>query len=150
MLRGTDKFLIKSCLLKMRSILCVVTVPFCSGINLRNCSFSQHAEIREYTGESSCVHTVIMYARKNSPKLWIHKKKIVYEKWTLLKWIYVRLVSKQLSVMSPYSHIKNNIQIVIFFVLEIRLAMIYLQLPAYVSLMVCNSFSVSTARLLFT
>lgn len=39
--------------------------------------FSQHAEIREQTGESSCVRAVIMCARKNSCKLQIYKEKMV-------------------------------------------------------------------------
>lgn len=53
--------------------------------------------------------------------------------------------------MSPYSHMKDNIQIVFFFVLEIRLAMIHLQLLlAYLSMVFCNSFSNSTRRIIFT
>lgn len=135
MLRGTDKFLIKKCKLKMRSVLCVVTVPFQSGKKSHKlCSFSQCTEIREYTGESSCVYNVITHARKNSTKLWIHMEKIV------------KLLSKQLNALSPYSHMKESIQIVIIFVFKMRLAMIYLQSL----LMLCNSFSVSTAGLIFT
>lgn len=56
--------------------------------------------------------------------------------------------------MPPYSHMKDNTLFLMFFVLEMRLAMMYLQfftgLPIPVVYPFCNCFSVSMDKLTFT